>query len=163
MSSKIPVAISFTGVANFLGVVGVIGSLIFVGLELQQTQKIAIAGQVQARAEMLANRSIALIQGEAELMSPNQIFTKTQSAASMNPKIEVLRSAQIGWNIAIMTNTFYQYSVGLLTEEQFVVARKRMISFKAVCSIRDDIESALYFAEKSFVDFFNNLPDACTD
>ena len=134
--------------------VGVIGSLIFVGLELQQTQKIAIAGQVQARAEMLANRSIALIQGEAELMSPNQIFTKTQSAASMNPKIEVLRSAQIGWNIAIMTHTFYQYSVGLLTEEQFVVARKRMISFKAVCSIRDDIESALYFAEKSFVYFF---------
>lgn len=87
MSSKIPVAISFTGVANFLGVVGVIGSLIFVGLELQQTQKIAIAGQVQARAEMLANRSIALMQGEAELMSPNQIFTKTQSAASMNPKL----------------------------------------------------------------------------
>ena len=130
MSPKIPAAISFTGVANFLGVVGVIGSLIFVGLELQQTQKIAIAGQVQARAEMHANRSIALIQGEAELMSPNQIFTKTQSAASMNPKIEVLRSAQIGWNIAIMTNTFYQYSVGLLTEEQFVVARKRMISFK---------------------------------
>jgi hypothetical protein len=30
MSSKIPVAISFTGVANFLGVIGVIGSLIFV-------------------------------------------------------------------------------------------------------------------------------------
>ena len=44
MSSKIPVAISFTGLANFLGVVGVIGSLIFVGLELRQTQRIAQAG-----------------------------------------------------------------------------------------------------------------------
>jgi FtsH-binding integral membrane protein len=41
MSSKIPVAISFSGVANLLGVVGVIGSLIFVGLELRQTQRIA--------------------------------------------------------------------------------------------------------------------------
>ena len=161
MSLKIPVAISFTGVANFLGIIGVIGSLVFVGLELQQTQKIAIAGQVQARAEMLANRYIALMQGEADSM--NQILSVTQPAASMNPKLEVLRSAQIGWNIAIMTNTFYQYSVGLLTEEQFAVASKRMISFKANCSIRDDIESALYFAEKSFVDFFNNLPDACTD
>lgn len=38
MPSKIPVEISFTGIANFLGVVGVIGSLIFVGLELRQTQ-----------------------------------------------------------------------------------------------------------------------------
>ena len=49
MSSKIPVAISFSGVANFLGVVGVIGSLIFVGLELRQTQRIAQAGQQQER------------------------------------------------------------------------------------------------------------------
>ena len=31
MSSKIPVAISFAGVANFLGILGVIGSLVFVG------------------------------------------------------------------------------------------------------------------------------------
>ena len=89
MSSKIPVAISFTGVANFLGVLGVIGSLIFVGLELQQTQKIAIAGQVQARAEMLANRSLALMEGEAESMS--EILTKDQYLESANPKSEVLR------------------------------------------------------------------------
>ena len=50
MSSKIPLKISLIGVANFIGVVGVIGSLIFVGLELRQTQKIAIAAQVQSRA-----------------------------------------------------------------------------------------------------------------
>ena len=148
-------------IINLLGVLGVIFSLVFVGLELQQSQKIAIAGQVQARAEMLANRSLALMEGEAESMS--EIYSRDQSVESANPKSEVLRSAQIGWNIAIMTNTFYQYSVGLLTEEQFVVARKRMISFKANCSIKEDIESALYFAEKSFVDFFNNLPDACTE
>ena len=47
MSSRIPVAISFTGVANFLGVVGVIGSLVFrfgvkaIPAELRQTQRIA--------------------------------------------------------------------------------------------------------------------------
>lgn len=40
MSSKIPVAISFSGIANFLGVVGVIGSLVFVGLELRQDSDI---------------------------------------------------------------------------------------------------------------------------
>ena len=49
MSAKIPVAISFTGVANFLGVIGIIGSLIFVALELRQSQRIAIAAQQQAR------------------------------------------------------------------------------------------------------------------
>lgn len=35
MSSKISIAKSFNGIAKFLGVIGVIGSLIFVGLELR--------------------------------------------------------------------------------------------------------------------------------
>ena len=55
MSSKIPVAISFTGLANLLGVVGVIGSLIFVGLELRQSQIIALASQQQARTGTLVD------------------------------------------------------------------------------------------------------------
>ncbi len=54
MSSKIPAAISFTGVANFLGVLGVIGSLIFVGLELRQTQRIAPADMEQRRSLLTA-------------------------------------------------------------------------------------------------------------
>jgi uncharacterized membrane protein YeiB len=148
-------------IINLLGVLGVIFSLIFVGLELQQSQRIAIAGQVQARAEMLANRSLALMEGEAESMS--EIYSRDQSVESANPKSEVLRSAQIGWNIAVMTNTFYQYIVGLLTEEQFAVARKRMISFKANCQIMGDIEAALFFAETSFVEFFDKLPNECAE
>ena len=36
---------------------------------MHQTQRIAIAGQVQARAEILANRYVALMEGEAETMS----------------------------------------------------------------------------------------------
>ena len=44
---------------QFLGMIGIIGSLIFVGLQMQQTQQIAIAGQVQARAEMFVNRIMA--------------------------------------------------------------------------------------------------------
>lgn len=45
MSAKLPVAISFSSIANFLGTIGVIGSLIFVGLELRQSHKIALAGK----------------------------------------------------------------------------------------------------------------------
>ena len=38
---------------QLLGVLGVIGSLTFVGLELQQTQRVAIAGQQQARSALV--------------------------------------------------------------------------------------------------------------
>ena len=46
------IKVSFDTWIQLLGMVGVIGGLIFVGLEMQQTQNIAIAGQAQARAEM---------------------------------------------------------------------------------------------------------------
>ena len=43
-----------TGVANFLGVIGIIGSLVFVGLELRQNQQIAKVSVYQALTEQIA-------------------------------------------------------------------------------------------------------------
>jgi len=36
MPSNTPLSLSFSALANFFGVIGVIGSLIFVGIQLQQ-------------------------------------------------------------------------------------------------------------------------------
>ena len=58
-------------VIQFLGMIGIIGSLIFVGLQMQQTQRIAIAGQVQARAEMFVNRIMAGLEGN---LNANKLF-----------------------------------------------------------------------------------------
>ena len=52
MSSKIPVEISFAGVINFPWRDWCDGSLIFVGLEMRQSQRIALAAQNTARTEM---------------------------------------------------------------------------------------------------------------
>ena len=41
------VKVSFDTWIQLLGMVGVLGGLVFVGLEMQQTQRIALAGQVQ--------------------------------------------------------------------------------------------------------------------
>ena len=46
----IKVKVDFNIVIQLLGMAGIIGSLIFVALEIVQTQKIAIAGQQQGRA-----------------------------------------------------------------------------------------------------------------
>jgi hypothetical protein len=59
MRNKLPVAVSFSGLANFLGTMGVIDSLVFVGIELRQTQTIAIAGQIQERVKMETDRDLA--------------------------------------------------------------------------------------------------------
>ena len=49
----IPISISFTRMVNFLGVCGIIGSLVFVGLELRQSHRIALAAQQQQRAALI--------------------------------------------------------------------------------------------------------------
>ena len=66
MSLKTPVAISFAGVANFLGVLGIIGSLIFVALELRQNQQIAKISAYQALTEQIAAYNRVLLT-EAEI------------------------------------------------------------------------------------------------
>ena len=40
LSSNIPLSLSFSAFANFFGVIGVIGSLIFVGIQLRQDSDI---------------------------------------------------------------------------------------------------------------------------
>ena len=65
MKSKPMLTISFTGIANFLGVIGIIGSLLFVGLELRQSHKIALADQIQSRNTMISNFIIAPLNGSA--------------------------------------------------------------------------------------------------
>ena len=40
---------------QLLGMLSVVAGLVFVGLEMQQTQRIAIAGQQQGRAEITNN------------------------------------------------------------------------------------------------------------
>ena len=54
--------IDINALIQLLGMVGIIGSLIFVGLEMRQTQRIAIAGQQQARASANMDRINAFIE-----------------------------------------------------------------------------------------------------
>ncbi|MAQ69099.1 MAG: hypothetical protein CMQ09_08210, partial [Gammaproteobacteria bacterium] len=60
------IMVSFDTWIQLLGMLGVLGGLVFVGLEMQQTQRIAIAGQVQARAEMQVNRLLTGLEGNLD-------------------------------------------------------------------------------------------------
>ena len=47
---------SMSNITNFLGMLGIMASLIFVGLEMRQSHRIAQAAQQQISAPMLAER-----------------------------------------------------------------------------------------------------------
>ena len=70
------------------GMLGIIGSLVFVGLQMKQTQTIALGEQVQARNQMLLDSQLILLGDEhigRELMNKSNI-------AVLNPDKSVRRS-----------------------------------------------------------------------
>ena len=89
MSPKIPLTLSFATVANFLGVVGIVGSLIFVGLELRQNQKLAKTNAYQTRLSEMqqAQRNLALSNDLAAIM----VKRKLEGADALT-KAELLRA-----------------------------------------------------------------------
>jgi hypothetical protein len=156
MPSKIPVEISFTGIANFLGVVGVIGSLIFVGLELRQTQQIALAAQVQSRAEQLTDRSLVWLQGEWEL----SYRIRTLPHEAPTPAEIWAKELETSWQKPMQQTNYYAYRAGLLDEDQWKVISNRILEAWNKCELRHTYD--FQYLEDAYVDYLRSLPDECS-
>ncbi len=131
MSSKIPVAISFTGVANVLGVVGNIGSLVFVGLELRHSQLIALVDQVQARNAMLSNFIMSPLQGNEKALA---LWDSVE--APLTTEEQHIRNQITRHRILTGTNAWQQYELGLLSEDAWSQAERRTRRLWIDCSTR---------------------------
>ena len=68
--------IDINALIQLLGMVGIIVSLIFVGLEMRQSQNIALAAQQQSRTEIFTNLVQSL--NESSEVSLYQIFMKNE-------------------------------------------------------------------------------------
>ena len=87
------------------GMVGLLGGLIFVGLEMQQNQRIALAAQQTARVELFSNMVNSLTESGVNYQSLNtadEVF---------DPQRNVRH--QLLW---IFENDYLQYSLGLMDE-----------------------------------------------
>ena len=157
MSSKIPVAISFTGVANFLGVLGVIGSLIFVGLELRQTQRIALADMEQRRSEQNTDRALAFLTGEAEAYANS----RGKSLSQLSPKESFLREMHWEWATQMQQNTLFQYEEGFISDSQWEIIVARILQSWNNCSSRELYDEN--YLETAFIEYLETLPDECIE
>ena len=114
MSPKIPLTLSFAKVANFLSVVGIIGSLIFIGLELRQNQKLAMTNAYQTRLSEMqqAMVNLALSKDLAAIM----IKLKLEGADALT-EAELFRARTwakgVQWR---MESQYYQYKQGFLDD-----------------------------------------------
>lgn len=164
MTSRIPIEISFNTIANFLGVVGIIGSLIFVGMELRQNQIIALGNQIQQRANMQADFILANLEdtdiGRQLLAAP----FKGDSLGAMDPNTLTDEEFEVfnlihEWRVNSIQNVFQQYELGLLSDDIWTQVKGRIDSHYANCALR------FYYRDviPSLQEYLATLPDGCTD
>jgi len=154
MSSRIPVAISFSGVANFLGVIGIIGSLIFVALELRQSQRIAVAAQQQARTILRANQILSTYEFNEDEIGVENIPWDEQSDLQ-----RYIREQRQVYYWTINENNYYQYQIGLLDDEIWAKESQYSQMQWNHCHLRHVFEGQVFMS--SYETYVRSLPDNC--
>jgi len=154
MSSRIPVAISFNGVANFLGVIGIIGSLIFVALELRQSQRIAVAAQQQARTILRANQILSTYEFNEDEIGVENIPWDEQSDLQ-----RYIREQRQVYYWTINENNYYQYQIGLLDDEIWAKESQYSQMQWDHCHLRHVFEGQVFMS--SYETYVRSLPDNC--
>ena len=152
------IKVSFEIWIQLLGMLGVLGGLIFVGLEMQQSQRIAIAGQVQARNQGFMDFQVALLTAEdrvsRQTLSIN--FSETDPATLTEEQREIRRYS-LGWQTYSLQNAFQQYELGLLPEDVWQQVQGRIQNRWASCYTRETYFSVI----PSFREYLESLPAEC--
>ena len=97
---------------QLLGMVGLLGGLVFVGLEMQQNQTIALAAQANARTEMLLSRSLVIFEGRAELMHKVQ----TTPVDDLDEFEKWTKRSLDNWVYSLQANNYFQYQLFTIRE-----------------------------------------------
>ena len=141
---------------QLIGMLGVIASLIFVGLQMRQTHQIALAAQAQARTEMLLTRHMTFLEGRSDL--GYRTFTKPFS--ELTPEEKWARELQSSWLRDLQQNNYFQYRLGFLDEQQWRVIEARIEQTWSNCEFRSGYFQP-DFMESDFVDYLLALDDPC--
>jgi hypothetical protein len=138
-----------------LGIFALVASLVFVGLQMKQSQEIALADQYQARAEAAQNMFLTLQESGISLRSmrkPLSEKTPEELAAAYN-------IAAWGWTQ--YDNHFYQYNAGFLDDESWEGLSRRIRDLYNNCDLRIAWESSRRYYRSSFVGYVESLDDTC--
>ena len=159
MSSKIPVAISFSGIANLLGVLGVIGSLLFVGLELRQSQRIAQAQQQQERIAAFLN--LIGSNNAAGVDWQSTVYEANSEASEQLSHAEVVRRNNYHAHLFNYENDYFQYTQSLMTDSVWQAKLQALSFFYNQCDMRELIEFRMRWFPSGFNEIIQTLPDSC--
>mgnify|MGYP006100959787 FL=1 len=125
-------------ITSLLGTLGIVGSLIFVGFEIQQNQNIAMASQLQARNAALMAFYSAPLEGSSialRLMEggiePDIDWSNDEERATLIAIVRV--------RIISLLNSFNQYNAGLIDESTYTYTMNRALQIYENCKLRPTV------------------------
>ena len=140
---------------QLIGMLGVLGGLVFVGLEMRQSHTIALATQVQARLEQLLDRNRTWFEGQWELgytlaTTPYNQLTDSERWA---------RDQDLDWIHRMQQNSYYQYKIGLLSDEQASALLVYIKRYWGMCDVRHVYDFPAL--EPAYAEYLKSLDDPC--
>ena len=132
---------SIERIINVIGILGVIGSLIFVGAQMEQSQKIALAAQQQARTEVLVEIIGGFDEGDSSFVE--YIYGIVNGTYSEDTT--TVRDAV--WQFwMLFENDFLQYKLGLMDPGIWDAKLNAMLAVYNSCKYRDITDLVLGFS-----------------
>jgi len=151
-SRKVLAVWSMANITNLLGMLGIIGSLIFVGIEIRQNQEIAMASQLQARNTALMAFYSAPLEGSATALrlmeggiEPEIDWSNDEERATLIAIVRV--------RIISLLNSYNQYNSGLIDEATNQYALNRALEIYDNCRFRDVV---IQRVPSDFLDFLKS-------
>ena len=153
--------ISIEDLVQLLAMMGIIGSLIFVGLEMRQSQRIAMAGQQMERTAITTNGFTAF--NEAGLDWHSVAFANRPELADQFPPGIAAGRNNFHQTLFIYENDYFQFSQGLMPSDVWQAKLAGLGFYYDQCNYREIMEVRKSFFSQGLIDIIDSLPDKCAD
>ena len=144
---------------QLLGMLGVLAGLIFVGLELQQSQRIAVAAQQQDRAAITNDIINAFYEVDVDFQYT--YFERDFFYELSTEEIAYRNAIHKAW--FLYENDFYQYEQGLMNESTWRAKLNGIQQIYNYCDVRNLYNSRAQIFSVEFRNIVDSLPDNCSN
>jgi len=125
---------------QLIGLLSIVGGLVFVGLEMRQSQTIAVGNQVQARANSQITILSVPLEGEQRLL-PFFSFGSLPNESDLSEEERRLFEQLIRLRMVSLQASWEHFNMGLLTEDAWRLAERRIFIIYDSCQFRDVFET----------------------